>query len=198
MNKSLLPANTTNQSPKSSKPKEGFTMPEHNADFSFDANAANTKKAPEKTPDTELYSQLYKNLRMGADSILGLLPKVKNDGLRSDMTVQLSGYDRFSARAEQILRDAGIEPKEENIVTKLSAKVGMAMNTMADTTSGHIAEMMIEGSTMGMTDAKKQTSEYERRHASPKRSASRARSRRLRKRTSKNSKNISDKRKSPA
>lgn len=142
-------------------------MPEHNADFSFDANAANTKKAPEKTPDTELYSQLYKNLRMGADSILGLLPKVKNDGLRSDMTVQLSGYDRFSARAEQILRDAGIEPKEENIVTKLSAKVGMAMNTMADTTSGHIAQMMIEGSTMGMTDAKKQTSEYERRHASP-------------------------------
>lgn len=121
----------------------------------------------QKSPDTELYSHLYKSLRMGADSILGLLPKVKNDGLRSEMTVQLSGYDRFSARAEQVLRKQGIEPKEENIVTKLSAKVGMAMNTMADTTSSHIAEMMIEGSTMGMTDAKKQVSEYERKNASP-------------------------------
>lgn len=128
---------------------------------------ATLKRPSEKTPDEELYSKLYKNLRMGADSILGLLPKVKNDGLRSDMTVQLSGYDRFSARAEQILRQNGIEPKEENLVTKFSAKVGMVMNTMADTTSSHIAQMMIEGSTMGMTDAKKQTSEYERKHASP-------------------------------
>lgn len=125
-----------------------------------------TAERPEtENVNAELYGHLYKSLKMGADSILALLPKVHDEGLRTVMTVQLGGYDKLAARATEGLAKYGGSPKEENIVTKLSAKMGMAMNTMADTTSSHIAEMMIEGSTMGMTDAGKQASEYENKHA---------------------------------
>lgn len=121
---------------------------------------------PEEDADVRLYGHLYKSLRMGAESILSLLPKVKDEKLRSAMTVQLAGYDKFSEHAGSVLDKANIRPKEENLVTRLSAKMGMVMNTMADSTSSHIAEMMIEGSTMGMTDAQKQVSEYEKQNAS--------------------------------
>lgn len=46
-------------------------------------------------------------------------------------------------------------------MTKLSAKWGMMMNTMRDSTSSHLAEMMVEGATMGVNDLLKQLREAE-------------------------------------
>ena len=43
-------------------------------------------------------------------------------------------------------------PKEENLLTKLSSKMGVMMNTMIDATSSHIAQMIIEGCSMGITE----------------------------------------------
>ena len=45
------------------------------------------------------------------------------------------------------------EAKDASVFTKMSAKVGSVMNTMMDSTPSHIAEMVIEGSTMGITDS---------------------------------------------
>ena len=103
---------------------------------------------------------LYKNAKMGADAIINLLPKVKNDALRSDMTTQLDGYEKYAARAEETLAQMGVTAKEENFITRMSARAGMAMQTMLDTTSSHIAEMMIDGSNMGITDTVKLLNHY--------------------------------------
>ena len=43
---------------------------------------------------------------------------------------------------------------------KISSKVGIAMNTFMDNTPSHIAEMVIEGSTMGIVDMTKQLKEH--------------------------------------
>ena len=47
------------------------------------------------------------------------------------------------------------------MMAKAGAKVGMAFNTMLDTTTSHIAEMMMEGYTMGIADMTKDIREYE-------------------------------------
>ena len=95
---------------------------------------------------------IYKNAKMGADSIINLLPKVEDDAMRSVMTAQLDGYERYAACAARALKKKGVEPREENIMTRFSAKMGMAFNTMLDSTGTHIAEMMLEGSNMGIVD----------------------------------------------
>jgi hypothetical protein len=46
-------------------------------------------------------------------------------------------------------------------MTKFWATVGMKMNTLIDSSQSHIAQMMIEGSTMGVTDTTKVIHEYE-------------------------------------
>lgn len=111
----------------------------------------------EKREVTEEYflSEIYKNVKMGADSIINLLPSVKDDNLRSMMTMQLDGYEKYAARAAKALEERGIKAKEENLFTRVSARMGMAINTMIDSTTGHIAEMMIGGSNMGITDMTK-------------------------------------------
>ena len=117
----------------------------------------------ERCMDDEAYfmSEIYKNTKMGADAIINLLPSVKDDALRSAMTRQLDGYEKYAARAAKHLEELGVCPKEENWFTRMSAKLGMAFNTMMDSTGSHIAEMMVEGSNMGVTDMTKLLNTYE-------------------------------------
>ncbi len=108
-----------------------------------------------------LLQAVYKNVKMASDSILNLMPKVEDAKLKSDMTVQLSTYEAFASRAAKQLAEEGIKPMEEGIVTKVSSKMGMMMNTMRDSTSTHLAEMLVEGATMGVNDMLKQIRDCE-------------------------------------
>lgn len=115
----------------------------------------------EQISEETFLKEIYKNTKMGADSIINLLPKVKEDSLRSAMTMQLDGYEKYAARAQKELDARGDTAKEENVMTRLSARVGMAFNTMLDSTTSHIAEMMIEGSNMGITDMTRLLNNFE-------------------------------------
>ena len=60
----------------------------------------------------------------------------------------------------------GVEAKEENVMVKLWSSVGMAMNTLIDSTDSHIATLVAEGSTMGITDSIKLLRDYENKRVS--------------------------------
>ena len=118
------------------------------------------------TKTAELIQAVYKNVKMASDSILNLMPKVKDENLKSDMTVQLSAFEAFASRAAKMLADEGVKPEAEGTMTKLSAKWGTMMNTMRDSTSSHLAEMMIEGATMGVNEMLRELREAENSNAS--------------------------------
>ena len=103
----------------------------------------------------ELLNEVYKNTKMGGDSIIDLLDKVSDNGLRAEMTDELSVYRRYAKEASEKLSERGLKPKELPMTAKMGAKMGMVMNTMLDTTTSHLAEMMINGATMGIIDLEK-------------------------------------------
>lgn len=105
--------------------------------------------------DVEVLEDIYKNEKMGSDSILKVMPKASNEKFRAALTCQLSGYERFSEKAKEMLSERGYKAKEENPMTKLWASIGVAMNTMVDSSDSHLAQMVVEGSTMGVTDTLK-------------------------------------------
>ena len=119
-----------------------------------------------KNETAELLDRMYKNVKMGSESIITLMPKVKDKALRTEMTRELSRLEGFSSEIGKMLRAEGRQPKEEGIVSRLSSKMGINMNTMIDSTSSHIAEMMMEGYTMGITDMTKDIRERENTKAS--------------------------------
>ena len=124
------------------------------------------KEKTEKNSTQEFLGELYKNMKMGADSIVNILPKVSGKELRQELTAELNRYEEFSKEIAGEITNSGDDPKEENILSKLGAKMGMAMNTMMDSTDSHIAQMMIEGATMGITENTKLIHEYENKHCS--------------------------------
>lgn len=109
----------------------------------------------------ELLSELYKNMKMGADSIVNISSKVGEGALRDELARELDSYESYSKKISKMIYAAGDEPKEENIMAKMATKVGMAMNTLTDSTESHIAQMMIEGATMGITENTKLINQYE-------------------------------------
>ncbi|MBR2621599.1 MAG: hypothetical protein IKC97_04415 [Clostridia bacterium] len=116
-----------------------------------------------KTATTELLQRLYKNLKMGSDSIVSLLPKVKEEdaAFKSDLTMQLDGYEKYAHRVNDLLRQDGEPSEQDNLWNKMTAKVGTTMSTLMDTTLSHLADMVIQGSTMNMNDTIKLMREFE-------------------------------------
>jgi hypothetical protein len=114
-----------------------------------------------KAATKKFLSQLYKNTKMGADSIIDIMPKVANEELKSELTSELEKYEDFSKKIKTMLFDLGMEAHEENAMTKVMTKVGITMNTMLDASASHIADIMIQGATMGITDTTKLVREYE-------------------------------------
>ncbi|MCQ2354305.1 MAG: hypothetical protein MJ102_04275 [Clostridia bacterium] len=110
------------------------------------------------TTEAQFLEDIFKNVKMGADSIVNLMNRVKDETLKLEMTYELDRYEEFARRASTLMTERGLKAKEENPITKASAKIGMAMNTITDSTTPHLAEMLIQGSVMGVTDLLKQIS----------------------------------------
>ena len=119
-----------------------------------------------KNHSTEMLDRMYKNVKMGSDSMINIMSRVKDSGLRQELTSQLDTYEKYGRQVGKMICDEGGKPKEEGIMTKMSAKLGMAMNTITDSTTSHLAQMVIEGATMGMTDMTKIVREFENRPCS--------------------------------
>ena len=118
-------------------------------------NTATVKRRAEAS----LCCDIYRNAKMGAESIINLLPTVEDKQLESELTVQLTRYEEFASEAEKLLEEHGEKPEEESAFSRLMAKMGIKMNTMIDKTSSHIAQMIIEGAVMGITDLQKRLNE---------------------------------------
>lgn len=126
------------------------------------------EESKEKACTEVFLVELYKNIKMGADSIINIMPKVENGKLRDELTAELNRYEDFAKQLSDLLYSIGGKPEEEGVFAKLMAKAGMAMNTMMDSTASHIAQMMIEGATMGITENTKLIREYENKPCSEK------------------------------
>lgn len=111
--------------------------------------------------DAEFLQDIYSNVKMGSDSIINLLPKIKDDDMKMFMTNQLDQYEKYAQDVKNKLVAQGVEPREVNPVSKLSAKIGMEMKSLQDNTTSHMAEMMVQGSTMDVTDLLQKVSVYE-------------------------------------
>ena len=106
-----------------------------------------------KSPSVELATELYKNITMGSDTLLQLLSKVKDNQLKTYMSAVLCYYEKATAKVKEFLEEHRAHAKEEPLMSRMAAKMGIAMNTAMDASSSHIAQMLIEGSTMAITEA---------------------------------------------
>ena len=95
---------------------------------------------------------VYQNTKMGEDNLKNLLPSVKNAELKTCLHKQMSGYSQFNNQAEEEIYKHSGQPKENSAMSKFAARMGVRMNALKDNSASHMAEMTIQGSTMGIVD----------------------------------------------
>ena len=107
-------------------------------------------------PGERLLCEIYKNANMGEDSLCMLIGKVKDEKMRRDITCQLDTYTGYAQTAKNKLANMNVKAKELSPIAKISGEISMAVNTMTDSSAQKLAELIIEGSTMGIVTLKKQ------------------------------------------
>lgn len=110
----------------------------------------------------EFLNAIYQNTRIGEQSIHTLLGHVEDSRLKQDMLDQLEGYAAFSQEAASQLQSAGAEQKPIGPIKKAAMTGSIQINAWRDHSKTHIAEMLIEGSTMGVIDLRENLSRYPR------------------------------------
>ena len=109
----------------------------------------------------EMLNYIFQNVQMGTDTVNTILPDVKNENMRNDLIVQLKEYGALARRAENLIAREGESAKDNNIFKKAMTETMAKFNSMKDPSASHIAEMMINGATMGVIDMTKRLKQYQ-------------------------------------
>lgn len=107
----------------------------------------------------EALAEIYRNTELALQSISNILPQVDDAETRDQLLAQHEEYERISAKATTLAKDRGIELKEPNPFKKAMMWGSIKMNTLTDNSRSHIAEMMVQGTVMGITALRSTASE---------------------------------------
>ena len=106
-----------------------------------------------KKQTEEGLAEIYRNAQLAITSISDVMPSLEegDETLREELIAQHEAYEQFSARAQMLARDLEIELKDPNPMKKVMMWGSIKMSTMTDNSRSHIAEMMAQGTVMGIT-----------------------------------------------
>lgn len=108
----------------------------------------------ERKKSEELLAEVYRNCQLALESISDVLPEVEDAALKEEILRQHEEYEKISSKAAVLAKDKALEVKEPNPVKKAMMWTSVKMNTLADNSRSHIADMMIQGTVMGLTSLK--------------------------------------------
>ncbi|MDF2941669.1 MAG: hypothetical protein K0S01_527 [Herbinix sp.] len=105
--------------------------------------------------DLDLLEKTYQNASIGITAIEAVLDKASDKEFSSELHKQLKDYQELADQSKSQLLKNGAEVKDKSFYDKTMMKGNVKMNTLIDSSDSHIAQMVIQGSTMGVTQMTK-------------------------------------------
>lgn len=105
--------------------------------------------------DKNLLGGINKLCQTGMEATRTVLPKVKEKQLRKELEEQYNDYSTAKSQTEQSLVSLGVMPQDQSVLSKAAMWGSIQLHTLNETSADHIAEMMINGTTMGIIDLSK-------------------------------------------
>lgn len=111
--------------------------------------------------DTDLLTTITESADMGRASLSQVLSKTNDEKFRQVIKSQIKEYDQNYKTARELLQAYGEDTKKASNVAKAQSQVMVNMKTlMAEDKASKIAEMVMQGSTMGVTTMTKSLHNY--------------------------------------
>lgn len=102
-----------------------------------------------------IYREIQKNTEMAIKAIDTISDKVYDDALAMQLSRQSLKYSEIHNAASKQLVAGKAEYYRSGVLADAMLKTGIHYNTMLNTSTGHIAELLIKGSTNGIIDMEK-------------------------------------------
>ncbi len=97
-------------------------------------------------------NDIYKNAHIALQSISDLLPAVEDDDIKGELQEQYEGYEKIIGNISTLMAEKGIEPKDINPFKKAMLWSSIKMKTLVNSSRNQVAEMMINGTVMGINE----------------------------------------------
>ena len=110
----------------------------------------------------ELLNFVYENAEMGVHTLNNLsdILRKKDNKIKGLIEDELKEYNNFLKESEKLLKKNKLGYKKTNLMSKISSKMGIAMETMKDNSDPAIASMVIEGLTIGIVEMETKIENY--------------------------------------
>lgn len=99
----------------------------------------------------KLLDDAYKNVRMGSYAIDCIITKIKDAKLKKLIEKQNEIYLEFTNELSAFAQKISYELKDINVMLKTSSFLSINLKTLFNKDTSHIAEMLVQGTTMGIT-----------------------------------------------
>ena len=109
----------------------------------------------EKNTNLYVLNEVHKGAKMGMDSISTVSKKVSEPNFKDNLSFQYNQYGDILDSVNEIYKKYGDIPYDNNLMTDAMAWTGIQMNTLTDKSNSHIADMLIQGVTMGIIEGRK-------------------------------------------
>ncbi len=110
--------------------------------------------------DIELLQNIYQNSGMGVESITKLLEVVEDNKFKEYLLTQLNEYKQIHEEVKTVIHSLGQNEKPIGNFSKVNLNLMINVKTLLDKTPSHIAQMLMNGSVMGVISGIKDLKEY--------------------------------------
>ena len=102
-----------------------------------------------------ILNEISKAAKMGMESISFVIQKVGDENMKENLSTQYSEYGKIADRVNTEFEKYGEVPDESPFGTKMMSYIGTELNTIKDKSNSHIAEIVIQGGSMGIIECQK-------------------------------------------
>lgn len=110
--------------------------------------------------DEKMLNLISKNAEMGVVGIDAVKKYATSDKFKKELMNQREEYSKIYNSAHNMLTENGCDVSHPSEMAKLSTEMTSKMKTLTDPSDSKIAEMMLQGSAMGVAKVIRNANEY--------------------------------------
>ena len=114
----------------------------------------------QKNDNLNMLEAIVQNTEMGKNTLDQLVPMADNEQFKAELLRQRNIYRQLNQEAHAAIDACGGSAQGQSTMAKLNTKVSIGMKTITDKSTRNLAEMLTQGSSMGVMDCIKSQKDY--------------------------------------
>ena len=111
--------------------------------------------------------ELYKHIYQDSEMSLSSLCELKKDLMKKDNKIKdildeiIDGFNEYKKHSKKVLEKCKCELEEDSMMVKMMANMGIKKEVLNDNSDSHMADLLIQGISMGSINMEKKIKDYE-------------------------------------